>query len=160
MQSQYSLPATEPDQLFLASYVHQSGKTCDECDQRQTISRSARSDSEPRIHYGTIGSANVVVKDPVVRDELKRDMKILCVEMEAAGLMDDFPCLVIRGICDYADSHKNKRWQPYAAAVASAYMKELLMAIPAPQVAQTRNAVESTASREFSSPNPGYGDYK
>jgi hypothetical protein len=59
-------------------------------------------------------------------------------------LMGYFPWLVIRGICDYADSHKNKRWQPYAAAVASAYMKELVMAIPAPQVAQTRNAVEST----------------
>ncbi|ERF75445.1 hypothetical protein EPUS_00238 [Endocarpon pusillum Z07020] len=146
MQSQYSFPATDLDQLFLASYAHRPGVTCVKCDRQQTVSRLARSDSEPRVHYGTIGSANLVVKDPVVRDELKRDMKILCVEMEAAGLMDDFPCLVIRGICDYADSHKNKRWQPYAAAVASAYMKELLMAIPAPQVAQTRNAVESTAS--------------
>lgn len=47
--------------------------------------------------------------------------------MEAAGLMDNFPCLVIRGICDYADSHKNKRWQPYAAATAAAYAKDLLM---------------------------------
>src|SRR3989440_3608490 len=44
-------------------------------------------------------------------------------EMEAAGLMDSFPCLVIRGICDYADSHENDRWQPYAAAVAAAYAK-------------------------------------
>jgi hypothetical protein len=50
--------------------------------------------------------------------------------MEAAGLMDTFPCLVIRGICDYADSHKNKTWQGYAAAVAAAYMKELLSYIP------------------------------
>ncbi|KAF7508034.1 hypothetical protein GJ744_009616 [Endocarpon pusillum] len=146
MRSQYSFPATELDQLFLASYPHEPGVACDKCDGQQTISRPARSDSEPRIHYGTIGSANLVVKDSVVRDELKRDMKILCVEMEAGGLMNDFPCLVIRGICDYADSHKNKRWQPYAAAVASAYMKELLMAIPAAQVAQTRNAIKSTAS--------------
>jgi hypothetical protein len=45
-------------------------------------------------------------------------------------LMDDFPCLVIRGICDYADSHKNKIWQPYAAAAAGAYAKELLFVIP------------------------------
>ncbi|CAN9403213.1 unnamed protein product [Alternaria alternata] len=45
---------------------------------------------------------------------------VLCFEMEAAGLMNSFPCLVIRGICDYADSHKNKRWQPYAAATAAA----------------------------------------
>ena len=40
--------------------------------------------------------------------------------------MDDFPCLVIRGICDYSDTHKNKAWQPYAAATAAAYAKELL----------------------------------
>jgi nucleoside phosphorylase len=143
MQSQYSFPAAHHDQLFLTSYVHQSGLTCDSCDKQQTISRPARPYHEPRIHYGTIGSANVVVKNPVVRDELKRDMSILCVETEAAGLMDNFPCLVIRGICDYADSHKNKRWQPYAAAVASAYMKELLMVIPVTQVVQTQNVQES-----------------
>jgi hypothetical protein len=46
--------------------------------------------------------------------------------MEAAGLMDQFLCLVIRGVCDYADSHKNKQWQGYAALTASAYAKELL----------------------------------
>ena len=46
--------------------------------------------------------------------------------MEAAGLMDTFPCVVIRGVCDYADSHKNKRWQRYAAATAACYCKELL----------------------------------
>jgi nucleoside phosphorylase len=54
--------------------------------------------------------------------------------MEAAGLMNNFPCLVIRGICDYADSHKNKRWQPYAAGIAAAYAKELLGVIPAADV--------------------------
>jgi nucleoside phosphorylase len=46
--------------------------------------------------------------------------------MEAAGLMNDFPCIVIRGICDYADSHKNDTWQKYAAIAAAAYAKELL----------------------------------
>jgi hypothetical protein len=50
--------------------------------------------------------------------------------MEAAGLMNDFPCLVIRGICDYADSHKTKEWQGYAAAVAAAYTRELLLVVP------------------------------
>jgi hypothetical protein len=46
--------------------------------------------------------------------------------MEGAGIMNSFPCLIIRGICDYADSHKNKQWQNYAAAVAAAYAKLLL----------------------------------
>jgi nucleoside phosphorylase len=44
--------------------------------------------------------------------------------------MDSFPCLVIQGICNYADSHKNKVWQPYAAATAASYAKELLLVIP------------------------------
>jgi nucleoside phosphorylase len=71
------------------------------------------------------------------RDRLPQKDGILCFEMEAAGLMDNFPCLVIRGICDYADSHKNKQWQEYAAATAAAYAKELLSVIPANQVAKT-----------------------
>ncbi|KAF7511464.1 hypothetical protein GJ744_004653 [Endocarpon pusillum] len=109
MQSRYSFPTADHDQLFLASYTLQPGVTCERCDQQQMVSRPTRPDNEPRIHYGTIGSANIVVKNLVVRDELKGDMKILYVQMEAAGLMNDFPCLVIRGICDYADSHKNTR---------------------------------------------------
>jgi hypothetical protein len=55
----------------------------------------------------------------------------LCFEMEAAGLMDSFPCLVVRGICDYSDSHKNKEWQGYAAATAAAYAREVLMTMAA-----------------------------
>jgi hypothetical protein len=73
------------------------------------------------------------------RDDISKKLGgVLCFEMEAAGLMDRFPCLVIRGICDYADSHKNKMWQPYAAAAASAYAKELLSTISAAEVAETR----------------------
>lgn len=49
--------------------------------------------------------------------------------MGAAGLMNSFPCLVIRGICNYSDSHKNDDWQDYAAATAAAYAKELLLGL-------------------------------
>ncbi|KAH1912671.1 hypothetical protein KXV48_001139, partial [Aspergillus fumigatus] len=48
----------------------------------------------------------------------------------AAGLMDILPCLSIRGICDYSDSHKSKEWQRYAAATAAAYARELLEELP------------------------------
>ena len=83
-----------------------------------------------------------MIKDGATRERLK-DLGVICVEMEAAGLMDEFSCLVIRGICDYADSHENKRWQPYAAATAAAYMKELLDVIPAPEIAKASKAVEA-----------------
>jgi hypothetical protein len=29
-------------------------------------------------------------------------------------------------ICDYTDSHKNKIWQPYAAATAAAFARTVL----------------------------------
>ena len=60
------------------------------------------------------------------------------------GPDEQFPCLVIRGICDYADSHKNKRWQPYAAGTAAAYAKELLLVIPAADVVKTQTVDEVT----------------
>jgi hypothetical protein len=71
------------------------------------------------------------MKDAVTRDRLAQELDIICFEMEAAGLMDVLPCLPIRGICDYSDSHKAKDWQKYAAAVAAAYAREFLEALPA-----------------------------
>jgi len=56
---------------------------------------------------------------------------ILCFEMEAAGLMNSFPCAVIRGVSNYADEFKDDVWQKYAAMAAAAYAKELLSYIPA-----------------------------
>ena len=81
------------------------------------------------IHYGLIASANQLIKDTLIRDTLAAEKDILCFEMEAAGLMNHFPCLVIRGICDYSDTHKNKEWQGYAAMAAAAYTKDLLYQI-------------------------------
>ncbi|WQF78469.1 Putative NACHT nucleoside triphosphatase, P-loop containing nucleoside triphosphate hydrolase [Colletotrichum destructivum] len=71
------------------------------------------------------------MKHGTTRDLIAKELSVLCFEMEAAGLMDKFPSLVIRGICDYADSHKTKEWQPYAAATAAAYAKELLSFVQA-----------------------------
>ena len=142
MEEDYSYPGAQHDQLFRADYPHAGGVSCRHCDTQRTVERDARRNTNPKIHYGTIGSANQVVKNATVRDKLKRDLKIFCVEMEAAGLMESFPCLVIRGICDYADAHKNKKWQPYAAATAAGYMKELLSVIPPADVTKVSPAAE------------------
>ncbi|KAK0762687.1 hypothetical protein N5P37_005505 [Trichoderma harzianum] len=69
------------------------------------------------------------MKDAILRDKLVANRGVLCFEMEAAGLMNHFPCLVIRGICDYSDSHKNDKWQGYAAMTAAAYARALLYRI-------------------------------
>jgi nucleoside phosphorylase len=134
MRVEYAYPGADHDQLFKATYTHQTNQDCSGCDRSQLVIRKERRCKDPRIHYGIIGSANIVLKNAAEREVLKRRLKISCVEMEAAGLMETFPCLVIRGICDYADSHKNKKWQRYAAAAAAAYMKDLLMIIPRREV--------------------------
>lgn len=140
LEFEYTNPGTEHDRLFESTYTHQGGQTCYECDLTRLVHREERPIDGPMIHYGTIGSANTVIKDGVMRDRLKQDLGIICVEMEAAGLIETFPCLVIRGVCDYSDSHKNKRWQPYAAATAAAYMKEMLLMIPPVEVAKESRA--------------------
>lgn len=89
-------------------------------------------DSNPSVvvHRGIIASGNLVVKDARLRDDLAEQYNVLCFEMEAAGALDDFPCMVIRGISDYCDTHKNDDWQPYAATTAAAYARQLLFYIP------------------------------
>jgi nucleoside phosphorylase len=127
---QYIHQGEENDVLFESLYPHNSGSDCRNCLPERIVKRQPRYSTAPRIHYGTIGSSNVVVKDARLRDNLRDELGIICVEMEAAGLVDEFPCLVVRGICDYADSHKLKKWQPYAAATAAAFAKEFLSSFP------------------------------
>jgi ankyrin repeat protein/nucleoside phosphorylase len=122
-----------PDILFRSSYPHIEGTTCGECRKDMVIGRPQRDSEQVVIHYGTIASGNQVIKDALERDRLSAELGgVLCFEMEAAGLMNILQCLVIRGICDYADSHKNKRLQPFAAAAAAACAKEILSFLPAP----------------------------
>lgn len=142
MEEEYSHPGLAADILFKADYPHPGGLNCSSCDLSRIVERDDRRNQHPKFHYGIIGSANTVVKDAGLREELRRAYKIMCVDMEAAGLMDSFPCLIIRGICDYADSHKNNKWQPYAAATAAAYMKELLSVIPPKDVTAVSPAAD------------------
>ncbi|EMD92284.1 hypothetical protein COCHEDRAFT_1134609 [Bipolaris maydis C5] len=137
-----------PDLLFKAAYNHERGDTCDQCSVEGRQPRPERkSGTEVMVHYGTIASGNQVMKDAAERDRVSAELGgVSCFEMEAAGLMNSFPCLVIRGISDYADSHKNDKWQPYAAGTAAAYAKELLSVIPAAEVMNTRRAEDAISS--------------
>ncbi|KAK5135374.1 hypothetical protein LTR08_005316 [Meristemomyces frigidus] len=136
LQKRYGRPDGESDQLYRRTCVHPSGneESCAETCANQARAACHRQKKgehadNPAIHYGLIASANQLMKDATVRDALAEEMGVLCFEMEAAGLMNQFPFLVIRGICDYADSHKNKQWQGYAAMTAAAYAKRLLQNI-------------------------------
>jgi nucleoside phosphorylase len=80
----------------------------------------------PQIHFGNIASGDTVMKSGLVRDQIACREKIIAFEMEGAGVWDSFPTIIIKGVCDYADSHKNKMWQEYAAATAASCMKRFL----------------------------------
>jgi hypothetical protein len=95
----------------------------------------------PDVDHGLIASADKLTKDAIVRDEFAAHRDILCFETEAAGLMNHFPCLVIRGIINYSDSHKNNTWEGYAAMVAAAYAKDLLLHQIAPQQVKRQELV-------------------
>ncbi|PIG85932.1 kinesin light chain [Aspergillus arachidicola] len=131
MKKKFSPPEQAADFLFHSSYHHGNKEdNCEKCDKEQLVKRQVRDDRAPFIHYGLIASGDQVMKDSETRDRLAQRHGILCFEMEAAGLMDDLPTLVIRGICDYCDSHKQKDWQGYAALTAAAYAKLLLSVVP------------------------------
>lgn len=127
------------DVLFDKDYAHQGGTSdCKDCAKDRMIDRGPENFT---VHFGVIASGNQVIKDAAFREALVKDLgEVLCIEMEAAGLMNNFPCIVIRGICDYADSHKNKAWQEHAAAVAAAFAKDLLGYVMADEVTAEKAA--------------------
>lgn len=114
-----------PDVLFQAACADCQARKVSQgecCHLRQRVPRPTVA---PVIHYGLIASGNCVVKDAAIRDRLAEE-DVLCIEMEAAGVLNIADGLVIRGICDYCDAQKNDDWQEYAAASAAAYAKLLL----------------------------------
>ncbi|KAF4443377.1 Calcium-translocating P-type ATPase [Fusarium austroafricanum] len=126
---QYTAPDPALDVLFCSSCESSSKQNCKFCDKRNHVRRVPRS-AEPRIHYGNIASGNRVVKNAIERDGIAEELDVLCIDMEAAGVMDSFSCLSIRGLSDYADSHKNDVWHEYAAGTAAACTKEFLSIMP------------------------------
>ncbi|KAF4333421.1 hypothetical protein FBEOM_12767 [Fusarium beomiforme] len=154
-RKKYSRPAVSSDRLYRSDITHPSNSSegcsvvCGD-DSAHILTRTERDeeDDNPAIHYGLIASANQLMRDALVRDKLAAEKGVLCFEMEAAGLMSHFPCLVIRGICDYSDSHKNKEWQGYAAMTAAAYAKDLLYRI-APTQVETQKRISEVIAGEF-----------
>ncbi|KAF4460326.1 Pfs NACHT and Ankyrin domain [Fusarium albosuccineum] len=110
----YGRPSS-PDRLFSATYQHDSPTPdCTNCDLSKLVPRRTRASVDPVIHHGAIGSANQVIKDSEARDNLARELDIICFEMETAGLMDR-----------------------YAAATAAAFAKEFLEEFAAGRELQT-----------------------
>lgn len=143
MESHFAYPGAASDRLYEAEYEHPENEpTCSNCEAERLKHRGPRPLELPVIHYGLIASGDQVMKHGATREQLRKELNVLCFEMEAAGLIDSLPFVIIRGISDYADSHKNNHWQGYAAATAAAYAKELMSVIPAAETQDLRPAVD------------------
>ena len=113
LREKYQHPGAEHDRLYESTYTHRRG------DDRYVIgydstspplvrqSRRKLNPDEPIVHYGLIASADQLIKDVITRDRLIKEYNILCFKMEAVGLINNFPCVIIRGIYDYSDLYKN-----------------------------------------------------
>lgn len=134
LHSKYERQALTIDRLFRPSVNHKSdcGAISYSNDTSNWLPQCERSDHKdnPAIHYSLITSGNQLMNDSLLRDRLAIERDVLCFEIEIAGLVETFLYLVIRGICDYSDSHKSKEWQGYIAVVVVAYIKDLLQRIP------------------------------
>lgn len=131
-KKKFAYPGLEYDRLFKAGYRHIGDyrSKCMACDQSELVQRPQRTKEGQQtlvFHQGRIATGNSVIQDGERRDEISvRCDGALCVEMEAAGVDANRRCLIVRGISDYADSHKSDMWRSYAAGNAAAFTRELL----------------------------------
>ncbi|KAF4442819.1 Ankyrin repeat-containing domain protein [Fusarium austroafricanum] len=152
----YPDPKTTPDRLYQKQFIHKPGvQVCDlkSCPPENLVQTRTQRESPhiPEIHAGIIASGSLVIKNSDHRDKINDRYKktILCVEMEAAGLMQSYPALVIRGISDYADSHKNDEWRDRAIAVACGYGKLILETI-APETVKDLDPIADRHRKDVS----------
>lgn len=147
-------PGLPNDILFEADYPHvtvgPNRTACGNCCQEHLSKRPNREYSDPQFHQGTIISGNATIQNAQVRDSLaSKYYNAICIETEAAGVIDDTHCLVIRGISDYADGHKLPRWEYYAAATAAAFARELLNAIQPWLLEQIKHEYNGTQNPQY-----------
>ncbi|GLA21779.1 hypothetical protein AnigIFM62618_001335 [Aspergillus niger] len=111
----YQYPGTEQDVLYKP-------------DSNIVVLRRRLEQIRPRpcVHFGAIASGDTLMRSGTRRDNIATKEGIVAFEMEGAGVSDNIPHVIIKGVSDYADSHKTKAWQPYAACTAAACMKAFL----------------------------------
>jgi nucleoside phosphorylase len=126
--SDWHRPTSVDDVLFGASYQHKhysiTSATCPcldgtpenickaainspctllGCDLAQVRRyRPSTEHNSPRVHIGTVASADTVMKSGEHRDRLVESEGVVGFEMEGAGVWDNISCIIIKGVCDYA----------------------------------------------------------
>jgi nucleoside phosphorylase len=150
----HSCSCNEEADIFCDEAAHAS---CTElyCNEEQLVPRrrletKQNMDPEraqcPEILIGGVASGDTVMKSGEHRDRIAKQRNVIAFEMEGAGVWDEVPCIVVKGVCDYADSHKNKTWQPFAAAAAAAVLKAMLAQYPLTDWPSSRTSFATAGS--------------
>ncbi|KAM0520541.1 hypothetical protein ACHAPE_002935 [Trichoderma viride] len=156
--AKYSYPGADEDRLFKPEYRHKhrispscicstcekgSDPVCEDavksschdlgCEEQYLVPRTRlkrKKAENPAIHIGIVGSGDRVIKSGEHRDSIAEPKGIIAFEMEGAGIMEEIPCVLVKGVCDYADCHKSKKWQDFAAATAASALQAILEYLP------------------------------
>lgn len=149
LQENYLRPGASRDQMYRSQVIYplDDNYKCPEIfsdHPSHLVRRANRPGSEEGIavHYGLIASGESVMKDAAARDKFADETGVLCFETGVTGMPSRFPCLAIRGICDYSDSHRNKEWRGYAAMAAAACAKDLLRQVTPNEIEGERTVLE------------------
>jgi nucleoside phosphorylase len=97
-------------------------------EQGRTRERQGLVDVSQAFHVflGRVASGNMLMRSGKDRDRIAKPNSIMAFEMEGVGVWEQVPSLIIKGVSDYVDSHKNDVWQGYAAATAASATRALL----------------------------------
>ncbi|KAL4768738.1 hypothetical protein BDW60DRAFT_219490 [Aspergillus nidulans var. acristatus] len=126
-------PGATSDILYSQDYKHKrkicqcaSGQFTDE----SLVARRGEYAAFPLVHFGLLASGDRPMRSTKLRDKIARREGVLGFETEGAGIWDNLPCVLVKGVVNYADGHESKDWQCFAAANAAACMRALLDEAP------------------------------
>ena len=133
-ETRFTRPDPETDRLYRSEH----GKQVEVPHPEVTPdSQRALRPGHPVLHYGAIACGKDLSKEEGARKEFALFNEVKAVDLGFKAVMESIEgnrkdsFAIIRGISDYQDGTRKKEWQPYAALAAAAYMKALVLEIPA-----------------------------
>ncbi|GFN13646.1 purine and uridine phosphorylase [Aspergillus tubingensis] len=152
LRDRFQPRSTMVDRLYASDYIHSDVCDCKRNEPGLPDRIVAREERLPGnrlvVHSGPIASGDQVIKNAKIRDRDASKLGTICFDMESAALTS-IDAIVIRGICDYADSHKNDEWHGYAAMAAALTAVEFLKLVPVADVQKTRIGITEEEVRRF-----------
>lgn len=88
---------------------------------------------QPSIFIGRFGSGDTSFSAGIDRDRIAQKHNIIAFETEGAGVWDELPCIIVKGVSTYGDGHEmgdSEAWKDFAAATAACTARGLISRYP------------------------------